>query len=130
MEVLLSLVLEFFSEIVLQILFEALAEAGLHLFKRTPPAVPRSPWLLALGYACLGLVLGGVSLLLVPHPFIHSKSLRVANLLFTPIASGAAMALIGTLRTRLGKPALALDRFSYGFVFAFAMTAVRFFGAN
>jgi hypothetical protein len=34
------------------------------------------------------------------------------------------------LRTRLGKPLIAIDRFSYGFVFAFAMAAVRFFWAN
>ncbi len=126
MTVLFSLILEILGEVILQIAFQALAGAGLHLFERTPPAVSRSPWLLAFGYVCLGLAAGSVSLLFFPHPFLHSKTLRVANLILTPVVSGAAMALIGMLRTRLGKPVIAIDRFSYGFVFAFAMAAVRF----
>ena len=85
---------------------------------------------MAFGYVCLGLAVGSVSLLLFPHPFLHSKTLRVANLILTPVVSGAVMALIGMLRTRLGKPVIAIDRFSYGFVFALAMAAVRFCWAN
>ena len=126
MTVFFSLILEILGEIILQIAFQALAGAGLHLFERTPPAVPQSPWLLAFGYVCLGLAVGSVSLLFFPHPLLHSKTLLVANLILTPVLSGAAMALIGMLRTRLGKPVITIDRFSYGFVFALAMAAVRF----
>ena len=42
------------------------------------------------------------------------------------IAYGALMAALGAWRRRRGEALVRLDRFAYGLVFAFAMSAVRF----
>lgn len=130
MEIVLEVLFEFFGEIILQVVFEALTEAGLHFLKRPQPTEPPAPWKLVLGYIVLGLVVGGISLLIVPGSFLHSEKLRIANLVLAPIASGFAMVFIGKLRIRRGQTLLAVDRFSYGFIFAFAMAAVRFHWAH
>lgn len=130
MEFLIELLFEFIGEIVLQVVFEALAESGLQFFKREKAAAPPAPWKPVLGYALLGAVVGGISLLLVPNAFLQSRSLRIVNLIVTPIVSGAAMVLIGRLRARRGQPVPSIDRFAYGLTFAFAMAAVRFAWAH
>jgi hypothetical protein len=126
MEFLFELLFEFFGEIILQLVFEALASAGLHIV-RDPEAPPRTtkPWLLIMGYALLGAVAGALSLLVFSHSLIHSHTARLVNLVLAPVAVGLAMAAIGAWRKRHGKTEIALDRFTYGYVFAFAMALVR-----
>ena len=128
MEFIFELLFEIFGEILIQIVFQALAEVGLHFIRR-PDAPPKSPWMLGFGYAVLGAIVGGISLWLHPASLIHSSLGRIANLVLGPIAAGLAMALIGTWRQRQGQQLLGLDRFSYGFVFALAAGLVRFYGA-
>jgi hypothetical protein len=127
MEFLFELLFEFFGEVILQVFFQALAEAGLH-FVRSPDAPERepNPWRLSLGYATLGGVVGGISLLVYPESMIHVVWLRNVNLLLGPVAGGLGMALIGAWRKRHGQTTIALDRFTYGFVFSFGTTAVRY----
>lgn len=134
MEILFELVfavLQFVAEIILQIVFEALAELGLHsvreVFRR--PA-PLHPLLAIFGYAILGAIAGGISLWLFPVHFIGAMWLRVANLAVTPVLAGAAMAALGSWRKGKGEEPVLLDRFAYGFLFAFVMAAVRFFWAQ
>jgi hypothetical protein len=66
----------------------------------------------------------------MPTAFIENPSLRLLNLLLTPVAGGAMMALLGRLRARKGAPLIQLDHFGYAFTFAFAMALVRFFAAD
>jgi hypothetical protein len=122
-----ELLMELFGEAILQLVFEALAEAGLH-FIRSPgrEAVERSAWKLTIGYALFGLIAGGASLLVFPHSFLHHRNGRIANLVLTPLVSGIAMVLIGAWRLRRGQQLLGLDRFAYGYLFALAMASVRF----
>ena len=130
MEFIFELLFEIFGEILIQIVFQALAEVGLHFFRRPDAAPkPKSPWMLGIGYAVLGVIVGGISLWLHPASLIHSSLGRVANLVLGPIAAGLAMALIGAWRQRQGQQLLGLDRFSYGFIFALAAGLVRFYGA-
>lgn len=127
MEFLFELLFEFFGEIIVQVVFEALASAGLHIV-RDPDAPPRTtnPWLLIIGYALLGAVAGGLSLLVFSHSLVHSPTARLINLVLAPAAGGLAMAAVGAWRKRRGKVGIELDRFTYGYVFAFAMALVRF----
>lgn len=133
-EFLIELMLEFFGEALLQIAFEALAQAGVHL-TRHPDRLPRehSPWLVSLGYALLGLVAGGISLLVLPDLVVRNPAARIANLVLTPLLAGAAMAALGFLRRRRAGPdalAFGLERFGNGYLFALTMGAIRFLFAG
>jgi hypothetical protein len=54
----------------------------------------------------------------------------VQNLFVTPVALGLIMVLIGKLREKKGQEKVRLDKFSYGFLFAFGMCFVRFIWAS
>jgi hypothetical protein len=120
---------ELIGELVLQALFEALAELGLQstreVFKRPP-----NPALATLGYAIYGAGAGGLSLILHAAHFTHSPTARLAALIFVPIGSGLAMSLLGAWRRKQNQDLIRLDRFAYGYVFALAMALVRFFWAQ
>jgi hypothetical protein len=118
-------ILQFVGEFLLQMLFEALAELGLHSVKSVFERKP-DPFFAALGYIILGAAAGGISFLIAPHLIIQHHGARVANLFLTPLASGVAMAAIGALRQRRDDELIRLDRFGYGFLFAASMALVRF----
>ena len=127
LEFLFELFFEVLGEVLLQLAVSLLTEAGLHAV-RNPDQAPavRSPWLLATGYGLLGALAGGVSLLLFPNSFMHTRATRIASLLLTPVAGGLAVALLGAWRRRKGQATIELDRFGYGYLFALAMALVRF----
>ena len=116
---------ELLGEILLQILFEAGAELGLHAlgdtFRRR-----HNPILSTLGFLLWGALAGGISLLVFPHSMIHQPWIRLFNLFITPLAAGSAMMLLARLRTRRGQMLVGLDRFGYAFSFALAMALVRY----
>jgi hypothetical protein len=120
---------EILAELLVQIIFEVLAELGIHGVKDTFRN-PRRPFLSTIGFLVWGLLAGGISLWLFPHSFIADKSLRLANLAITPILAGSLMLAIGRLRARRGQELVGLDRFGYAFAFALAMALVRFFFAK
>lgn len=123
-----EIVLEFLGEFLLQVIGEALLELGFHAlaepFRKTP-----NPWMAALGYVCFGALLGGLSLLPFPTNLV-APQWRVLNLLLTPVAVGATMALMGAWRARRGQTVQRIDRFAYGYLFALALALVRFLYAN
>ncbi len=122
-----ELLLEIVGEFVLQVIGEALLELGLHSlavpFQRAP-----NPWLAAFGYALLGAMVGGLSLLVFPSHFVPPPW-RMLNLLATPVAVGGVMALLGAWRSRRGDSVLRIDRFAYGYLFALSVALVRFWFA-
>ena len=115
---------ELLGELLLQVVGEVLLEIGLHSmaepFRRQP-----NPWLAALGYTLIGLVVGGISLAIFPHLLVGAR-FRLLNLMFSPIFSGALMSVLGAWRRQRGDTVLRIDRFSYGFLFALAFAVVRF----
>lgn len=50
----------------------------------------------------------------------------MANLLLTPVLVGYGMVLTGKLRARRGQTAPRIDRFIFGFLFAFSLGLVRY----
>jgi hypothetical protein len=125
LEFLLEIIGEFLLQGTLEILFELGFHAVVEPFRRQP-----KPWVAAFGYLLFGAVLGGLSLLLFPNHLVIAGSLRIANLVVTPVAVGLLMAGVGVLRARRGQSLLRIDRFAYGYLFAFALAAVRFLFTN
>ncbi|MEQ7873816.1 hypothetical protein ABDK56_07395 [Sphingomonas sp. ASV193] len=129
MELLLEYLFQILGEILIQALFELLAELGLHgardLFRRSTNRFASTVLFIVWGSAA-----GGVSLLVLPHSAIHDPTLRLVNLLVTPILVGAAMVLIGRARAKRGQDLVGLDRFGYAFAFALSMGLVRYAWAH
>ena len=94
------------------------------------PDKQRNKIFAGIGYAILGVVFGAVSLKIYPHYFVIDKSYRVINLLTIPIALGILMSYLGNKRIAKGDHTIGLDKFSYGFLFAFFMALVRLLGAS
>ena len=124
MEFIFELLFEIFGELLLQIVFELLAEFGWRSLQQPFKQAP-NPLLAGVGYALFGAVAGGLSLWWFPNLFIGSPVGRIANVIVTPILSGAAMAALGAWRRRRDQPTILLDRFAYAFIFAMAMALVR-----
>ena len=113
-------------EFLLQIFGELLVELGLRSVKEPfAEGEARNPILAGIGYAVLGLVAGGLSLIFFPRAMVRSASLHGISLLVTPLLAGATMSLVGTWRRRRGERLWRLDSFCYAFVFAFGMALVR-----
>ncbi|WP_343612976.1 hypothetical protein [Novosphingobium sp.] len=125
MEALFEILFQFLGEFLLQFLIEAAVDIGLDCLADTAKT-ERHPVLSGLGYLFWGALAGGISLLILPHSMIHSPSLRIANLIGTPLLVSASMLAIGRWRSAKGREPVKLDRFSYAFCFAFAMAVVRF----
>lgn len=120
----LEAVLQWLAEVLLQIVLEALAEFGLHAIGAPFRKQPR-PAAAIVGYLFLGMVVGGVSVLMVPHALAHG-AWRLANLAVAPVLAGLAMGALGAWRARRGQDLVRLDRFLYGYLFALAFALVRF----
>ncbi|MEQ1511411.1 MAG: hypothetical protein ABL934_01890 [Lysobacteraceae bacterium] len=116
--------LELLGELLIQIVVECLVELGIHSIAE-PLRKPPNPWIAAIGYALFGAIIGGLSLLVVPHNLMP-EAWRVANIVLTPLAAGLAMMTMGRWRARRGDTRLRIDRFGYGYLFALAMALVRY----
>jgi hypothetical protein len=129
MEFLFEILFEIFAEILLSLIFEGLTELGFHK-AASVYSKPRHPFISGIGYLLLGGLAGGLSLLIFPDSFVHTELLKLVNLFVTPVALGWIMVLIGKLREKKGQEKVRLDKFSYGFLFAFGMSFVRFIWAS
>lgn len=120
-----EIIFQLFGELLLQAIFEMLVELGFHSLADTFRR-PRHPALSTLGFLLWGTIAGGISLLIWPTSYIHEPTLRTINLVVTPVALGFAMMFVGRIRLKKGQQLVRLDQFGYAFVFAFAMSLVRF----
>jgi uncharacterized membrane protein len=124
---LLGWIFEIFGELLIQavgeLIFELLGHCIKEPFRRPKPI---HPWVAAIAYAAFGAIAGAISLWLLPTLFISAHWLRIVNLFLTPFVAGILMAMLGAWRQRQEQEIIRLDRFSYGFCFAFSMAVVRF----
>ncbi|MBV9550403.1 MAG: hypothetical protein JO256_12100 [Alphaproteobacteria bacterium] len=120
---------ELLGELILQIVFEFLAQSAFRALA-DPFRSPRNIAYSMSGSLLWGAIAGGLSLLVLRHSFIANHDLRLANMLFTPILAGCAMALLAQLRRQNGEPLVGLDRFADAFAFALGMAIVRYFLAT
>lgn len=127
MEALLEILLQFFFEFFLQIIAEVLSEVGMQSMRQVfQRKEVQNPWLAGTGHFLLGAAIGGISLLFFHHALLHRPTWRIVNLLVTPLLAGLTMTAVGSLRRKKGQDLIRLDRFGYGFLFAFGMALVRF----
>jgi hypothetical protein len=124
-----ELLFQLLGELLLQAVFELLAELGVRGLEETIKR-PRSPWLSAIGFLLWGAMAGVISLLIFPASPMDDPILRQLNLIATPIVVGIGMMLLGRLREKKGQQLVRLDRFGYAFIFAFSMALVRFIWAR
>jgi hypothetical protein len=127
MDVIFEILIQLIEEIILQLAVNALFELGVRRVRPALKREPGNPYFAALGYILLGVATGGISLLMFPRHMIQVQWLKLLSLAAVPAASGVAMSLVGRLRRRQGKELIRLDSFMYGFLFALAMTLIRFF---
>jgi hypothetical protein len=137
MEELLGELLGFIFEVFVEVLIQIVFEAGVAAASRAPRRFrfapflrvilsPSNPALKTLKFTFLGLCLGAVSLLILPHPLAHSSRFHGISLLLSPVITGIAMGLTGRIVRRRGKTPVQIESFAYGFTFAFAFALIRF----
>lgn len=86
-----------------------------------------NPYIVFIGYAILGAIAGFLSLYLFKDFVIKDHSLRIANIFISPVLAGLIMAILGKRREKRGVELIYLDRFSFGFIFAFTLGLIGFF---
>jgi hypothetical protein len=131
LELLFSL-LELFLEFFFEAAFEFAAEFLASLIWRGVAAVFdttefKNPARACIGYVFLGGVVGGLSLLLFPHPLVDPSRIPGLSVVISPVLAGLGMSLVGSTLRKRNKKAMQIESFGYGFAFAFGMALVRFF---
>ncbi len=126
-----EIIIEIVLELLINVFAELLFEVGLTVLKESIRRNGASyPILACIGYALLGCVAGGLSLLVFPRQYMRSERYHGLGLLLIPILAGSVMAGLGAIKSKMGKRVIRLDTFSFGFVFAFFMTLTRFLYAK
>ena len=123
-----SILLEILLEFVVPLFAEFLAELALHKLRSMPSMRKTGRVVLtAIMYFGAGVVAGLISLLIFPKAFARSSALPGISLVITPILGGVLMSYIAWFRVRTWDWTIRLETFAYGFLFAFAMTLLRFY---
>jgi hypothetical protein len=129
-EILLGLLLmcaELFGEFLLELAGAALLDLASRAIAKVFETFRFENTLLAsISYALLGASAGGLSLLIFPRRLVRSSRLHGINVLLSPIVTGLAMSLIGSMLSRYGKKVTRIESFRYGFAVAFGIALVRF----
>ena len=123
-------VFEAFLELIAAAILDLASRVLVGLFKGVAETVKDDRGLISIGYALLGTLAGGLSLLILPHPLIHREHptrFHGISLLISPIVAGFVLSAAGKILRRLGKRVAPLETFGYGFAFALGMAIIRFF---
>ena len=127
MELIFELIFEVLAEVVLQIVAEGLFELGLYsLSEALNRKRRRNPILASIGYLLWGGIIGVVTVFIFPTLMIKNATLRILNLIISPVMAGLAMSAICSWRKRKGQDLLRIDSFLYGALFAFGLAIVRY----
>lgn len=119
--------LELLFELLFELVVEVFGDVLVHLFAAKATERPVA-WAF-IGYAILGVFAGFATLLFFPEHFIHDAQLRIVNVLVTPVLIGLFMAWIGRVRAKRDQAVVRFERFTFAYVFALAMAAVRWIWA-
>jgi hypothetical protein len=130
-ESLLELLLELFGEFLVELAVTALMDLVLRAIAKIFETFHLvNPVLASITYVLLGALAGGLSLLIFPHPLVRPSRLHGINLLVSPLVTGLAMSLIGSILSRQGKKVTRIESFGYGFALAFGIALIRYLFAT
>lgn len=117
--------MEEISQLIFEVVGQAIVEFIVDAFWRTMPPGGKVVLkvLLCAGFAAL---LGFLSSIPFPDPFIESEAGRIAYLVIVPVALGEGMAMIGRFMSARGRNRTSLESFGFGWLFAFSFALVRF----
>ena len=127
MELILELVIGFFSEIVLTVFGEALVELGLHSVSEGAGGKRWKGFFFAIWYALAAAVIGWLSLSVMPLMVIGSRTVVVLYFILAPLFAGLGLCLVSWIINRgindrnFFQPA----KFVYGVVFALTFSLTR-----
>lgn len=123
-EFLFEIVFELFSELFLEILWSVFSHSLL-----TPFATHDKDNRIGsfISYAIVGIISGFISIYIFPSSFIKNETIQLINLIPSPIILGILFSWYGRIREKKGLETIALDKFSYGYIFALSMGIVRYF---
>ena len=130
MEFFFELIFEVFAEILLSIVGETISHLLLWCGFRNEPLIETKKKSLSFTRGILlGVLLGGLSLLIIPRPMIEDRAIQVVNLFLSPLLIGMWTMSLGTVDEKRGKTPSTQDTFFYGaiFGFAFALTRLAYF---
>jgi len=122
---------ELFGEFLLELAVTALMDLALRAIAKVFETFRLANSVLAsITYVLLGALAGGLSLLIFPHPLVRPSRLHGVNLLVSPLVTGLAMSLIGSILSRQGKKVTRIESFGYGFALAFGIALIRYLFAT
>lgn len=128
---LIGALLEIFGEAILEIVSALVASFLVRLLRPLFRTFSLSgPWEAALISAVLGTCLGVLSMAVFPHPIVHPSRLHGLSLILSPLLTGLAMSQIGNAIQKRRRKTVQIESFAYGFLFALAVAAVRFWGTR
>jgi hypothetical protein len=145
MEIVVTVLIELFGELILGAVLQVLGQAlgalfgglfrgiGNVLHNRQETGGLRGSLPVAgafLLYGAISIALGLASLALFPASFARTLDTRVAVLVGMPMACGVMMALVGNWKRKRGRPARTLESFMHGLAFAWPFALVRFVWAH
>ena len=125
-------ILELFLGLVLEAAFDFALELVAALIWRGFTAVLdktdfENPVVAFIGYSLFGAAVGVISLLFLPHPFVHPSRFHGISLIISPVLGGFGMSCVGWIMRKRNKKVMQLESFGYGFAFALGIALVRFF---
>jgi hypothetical protein len=127
MEIIAELLFSLLGEILLPLIGQLLAEAGIESVRIPKRRRNRVDHRLAVpGVFTLGALAGAVSVWLVPDRVLPEPRLPGISLVVAPAATGAIMHAIGTYLRRRGKNTSFLATFTGAAFFALGFSVVRF----
>src|SRR4051812_19819431 len=107
-----EIVLELAGEIVFDLITRAAGDAFVS-------GEPRNR--IATTFACglLGVMVGGASVTIFPHPIFHPLRVRGLSLLISPLVTAQLMSMLGQFFRKRGQKVMPIETFPVAFAFAF-----------
>jgi hypothetical protein len=125
LEPIVELIAAVLVEVIFSVVGEIACELGLEALIASGREARTNAPLAAVGALLLGGIVGGISVLIFPSPFVKAPRIPGASLVLAPLIAGFAIHLFGRLRRRQGTTPTFLGTFAGGAVFAFAVALIR-----
>ena len=128
MEVIFEIIFYVLAELVLTVIGETLFELGFHSLAEAPGSRVSRRVIVGLLYAIAGIVLGALSLKVIPLLVIGGRAVGVAYFIVAPILAGFALCAVNWIMNRgIDERAgfFQVKKFVYGVLFALMFSLTR-----